>query len=356
MQIYLTTSGQAWLQDQITNGTLPSLRIVLGSSVNYTPSPTQTALQGSVVYTSGLIHAQVSGMSFLNYVLNLGADAPVLNYGEIGLLRPDTNALVGVGSFSSMQSNATDGVVDASTISLFIDATSSSLYAYLLQLDNAGVKPAEYLSIDSLPQANLLQGALVVVPNPVYPAETNQFLTAISQDGMWSVGGYMPYAQMTVTNSSTTWVEAIPTLDYVGEQTYQSSFVGQYVFQIYSGNNRGYCRIIESTELIDTRTYRLNLKSPLLAAIPTGTVLSFMAATYVTPNAMVMLTQLLSLVKEYPNLIELLASATEVVNPLKVSNDFGNLIHLDTATNSISLMPSAVKSVYNFVDLTDTAI
>lgn len=356
MRIYLTTSGQAWLDSQISGGTLPAIRIQLGSGVNYTPSSNQTSIQGNEVYQSSNIAPRVAGLSFLNYVCDLGTEMPLIHYGEVAMLRPDTGALVGIGAFNTLQNNSDDGVlINEVTISLFVDATSEALYTYLMQVDNGGVKPTEYLSIDSLPQASSAQGSLVAVPNPMYPAETHQYLAGISQEGLWSLGGYLPYSQMTITDSNVSWVEALHTNSQLGTVDYTMAYTGQFVFQILTGDYRGYCRVVESVEKLPNGTVRLNLKSNLLTMLPFGTVISFMAASYLTPNAYQLISRMIALVDQDVDLIKLLEDFAYATNPLYVSDTPGNLLTLDDK-NGILLTPAAVKTVYDFVDLTDTPI
>lgn len=360
MKIYLTTSGQAWLDSQISNGVLPAIKIKLGSGVNYTPSSSQTDLQGALVYESGNIAPRVAGLSFLNYVLNLGTDADPISYGEVAMVRPDTGALVGIGAFTTLQNNIDDGViVNEVTISLFVDATSESLYTFLMQADSGGVRPTEYLSIDSMPQAAFANGSLIVVPNPMYPAEVHQYITAISQEGLWSIGGYLPYSQMTVTDSSTSWIEVVHTSSELGTVDYTQSYNGQFLFQILNGDYRGYCRNIESLEkLPDGVTIRLNLKSNLLTTLPVGTIIGFMASSYLTPNAYQLISRMIGLVDQGIDLIQLLQDFAYVIKPVSLSPDPANLLHAVETDNNIelTLLPEHVKSVYNFVDLNDEAV
>lgn len=201
----------------------------IGSGFGYTPQPTDTGLNGNLLFSGVPSSYQNIGNNTLNIICEIPPDAGPFDFGEVALFL-DGGVMFAKAVFDTPQtkfSSLGTNVVSSYTLNCLIKLQQSTA---VFQIDTNNGPPAVF---------EIFQWSDVFPPgvsaNPDIPLylvrENNEYSDSTilqnTDDAHWTVGsnGYNQYETSThlqtfpVANSSTTWVEVLATLCHPADLT-----------------------------------------------------------------------------------------------------------------------------------------
>lgn len=254
MTVQITNAGAA-LQAAAT-APLVMTSFVLGSGVNYTPDPAQTALHGTTVYTGLPGLPSIENQNTLKYPVQLGNTSGPFQFGEIGLYYNAT--LFAVCVFDSLVTklpldvNANTGGAFLTDVYVPIVSTNYEMYANTTQANT--YKASVLASVAELPYSReALTNFFVVqgIPKP--------FLAYTDRVGEWHFDGYRSQGTATVVAGDLNTLVVAPATNFY--------LTPNMLVQVISGADFGLCRQIETVSLDGNNNYVLGLDVPLARTI-----------------------------------------------------------------------------------------
>jgi hypothetical protein len=207
----VTDAGLAAATSQANLGLRLTLtQFKLGSGFNYTPNGTETALQGSILYTDNITGFKDMPDGSLVFVLSVLPAAGPFNFGEIGIYT-DAGLLFAVAAFPVLQAKYAS-----------LGSSVSSTFTFNCHMNLAQRATQFTMTVATLPSAEIYLNwnqilPLASMPDPrtlrvvVNEADTKGDLTplAATPGGQWSISGNMFVASrgFTLVNSTTTYVD-----------------------------------------------------------------------------------------------------------------------------------------------------
>lgn len=259
MQIQLTTAGAAILNSTVGPVTITSFQI--GSAFGYIPSPSDTAIHGTLIYSGVPSAPYAVDANTLKYSSYLDYDTGPFAFGEIGLFVGTTLFALGVNSVLIQKTP-----VGPSTPgnSIRIDAYVSTVGTeYQMWLDlaesNNQFRFAILGSPDQLPPAqNSTPNAYVISSLGL---NQSAYMAYTDRTGLWNFDcyEYANQATATITGFSSQSV-TIALSQYVAGMS--PAYFGQVILEFSTGALYGICRYVQSA-IISGSSVTLNFASPL---------------------------------------------------------------------------------------------
>lgn len=237
-----TAAGRAAIATAIGVGPriqVPTFKV--GTSVNYTPTTTETALHGSILYTGTVQDVQVINVNKVKITVVLGQTVGDFSFGEVGVYL-DNGDLFAIGSLPSLQAKRAttpSQVGDIVKLEIIINETNvgGAIDFVLTTLTNA--RMLAYTGVDTLLPPVLSGSNAYITESVAYGGE--QILALRSSDYFWSFPDYHRVFDGTTTALGTTTsltCSALGASDLVNVQP------GKYILAITSGTYSGYCRLV----------------------------------------------------------------------------------------------------------------
>ena len=86
LSVTVTTAGLNAIQDAKNQGLEVLItQMQLGSDYGYTPSTSQTSLEGTIVYSSSNLKFTIIDSQTVQYSINIPSNVATFQFGEIGL-------------------------------------------------------------------------------------------------------------------------------------------------------------------------------------------------------------------------------------------------------------------------------
>lgn len=247
-------------------GSVPQMIATFGTAYGYSPSPTQTTLQGTPLYqtTNPSIGSVVSpGIVMYQFLIPIGLTAP-LALGEMLLTNLNANTVYAVGSLSKLLYRVTGEAIEV-TVFFNVSTTPVSVFGYTNNTSSTVLIPFvgslnNLTPVDFNPSA----GNTFLVQNPVNVADSMLAYAyyrqaSISYDfDSWSFEEYILVGAGVTTGTNGGSVT-------LGITLVPQSFSGQYIFE-----TAGYCQIASSVNIVGGVT-NVTLNSQALGATPSGT-------------------------------------------------------------------------------------
>ena len=266
----ITNAGLA--AASVASPTGPFIDIVefrLGSAFGYTPSPTDTGMNGTTLFTTTPSSYANVGDNTIDVVCKLGAEAGPFNYGEISLWLQDTSGnkvMFSKAVFDTLQakySSLGTNVAVADTFHCLIKLVQSTAIFQFSTITNQQLLEVNFWSDVVAPSSMSSSGISLILVKELDAYNCSSLLHKSSGD-KWTVGtNYSPYVSTTVSNASTTWID-VPASDF--SVTDLTSENRKYVVELITGEQY---RSVTSV-VSNGATYRLSLNPTSLAAIPSN--------------------------------------------------------------------------------------
>lgn len=270
MFVQLTNAGKAALD--AAQGPVTVTKFVLGSGYAYTPEPTQTALQGSPLFTGVPTSATPVTSSVWRYGCLLDSSVGPIAWGEIGLFLADGTLFAVAVSDTLIQKN----VGDSARADVFVSLVGTN-YAMWLDLaeSNNPFKIAVLGSVDQLPaSADASPNAYIVTG---FQDDQQAFMAYTNRSGWWNFDAY-DYASASGTETVIQDVGAssvsIANADF---QTYMNPQTpGSVITEVVSGPAYSASRYVTGVVVGPSMT-TLNFNTPWAIAPNVGDTIVFFA-------------------------------------------------------------------------------
>lgn len=266
MIIQITNAGAALQAAATSPLTMTSFR--LGSGSNYVPSASQTALQGTTVYT-GLPGAPVQeNQNTLKYPIYLGASLGPLTYGEIGLYY--NNTLFAICVFELLVTKlpldpvANTGGAVLTDFYVPIVSTNYEMYADTVQANT--YKASVLTSVAALPYSTTTTTNFFVIQGQPRP-----FLAFTDRVGEWNFSDWRPQGKKTVVSGDLTSLVLTANPDFYTTE--------KMIIQVTSGQDFGLCRQLTSVTVNGSGNLVVGLDVPLARAITAGAEVTIFSST-----------------------------------------------------------------------------
>jgi len=235
MYFQITSATQAALA---LNPALRPVTYQLGSGTGYTPSPTDTGIHGSQVYTSLLSPADIISGNVLRYGILLVESIGTFTFGEVGLYALD-GSLFALGVLGTpITKTANEGSLQ---LDCYLSAVSSD---YNMWLDIANTSNAFHLGVlnsaDQLPTgSNTIPSAYVI-----RRGTADSFIAKSDGTGLWSLDNYVSSIQASAISSADLLSITVPVAGYTGPTSFDAS--NPVIIEFITGALYSICRVISS--------------------------------------------------------------------------------------------------------------
>lgn len=269
MYFVLTTAGQQYIADH--QGVLPVLSsFKLGSSANYLPSESQTALVGAQVYTGVPSAPSSINQNVIRYTVFIDYNAPTFSFGEIILYLPgEVPFAIGTSSTLILKSQL-DGVSQGSSISIdcYIPSSIATGYYPYASLANSSneLMVQSVGSLDQLPPAN---EAVPNIYSVVSAASDRQSTLAVSDNALWSISEYTMYTESALISAFGTFSIDLP---FNPQQPLAipdpGLEYGEVLIQLIDGRGVGTVRVVRNyEEILNIRRYIFDTPLQILPVV-----------------------------------------------------------------------------------------
>lgn len=268
MQLQITDVGIARLQ--AAQGPVPLGLFRLGTGVNYTPLPTDTALHGTEVYQSNTTPYSITNPNVFKYGAILDTTVGDFGFGEIGLYTSDTDQLFALAVSPTLIEKLaviSGAAGNSIRIDIYLSIVGTDYDMWLDVADsNNPFRIAGLASVDNLPpSANAVPNTYIV------EGATSQqmaFLAYTDRVGLWNLDVYQYANQATVSISGSTATSVtIPLSSW--NSAYAPQYFGATVIEFSSGALYSICRNV-STVVVGASTVTLSFQTPVLILPTTG--------------------------------------------------------------------------------------
>lgn len=261
MLVQITNAGIALMQG--ASSPLVMTGFKLGSDYNYTPSPSQTDIQGTQVYLGVPALPITSSINELLYACQVPSASGPFQFGEIGLYYGSTLFAICVldSLIDKLPLDPNTNTGGAVVIDFFVPITSSNYQMWANVTQANTVKASTVVGPEGLPASPNANPNLFVV-EPAGSGST--FMAFTDRFGIWSFTGFGKVAETTLIGATSTTLTVTATS--VAGITFQG--LGTIMVQVTGGGAYSAVRYIDGFT-------------------PSGSdvVLSLSAALHVVPNA-----------------------------------------------------------------------
>lgn len=258
MLIILTNAGAALIE--AGTGPINIASFQLGSAFGYIPSPTDTAIHGSLIYTGAPSIPVIVNANVVKYSAYLDYDLGPLSFGEMGLFT-DTGVLFALAANSVLLSktNGENGnsirldaylSVVGTNYDMWLDYANTSNQFAMAVLGSVDQLPP---SQDALPNAYIISG---------YSAGQSAFEAYTDRSGLWNFDCYQyaNQAMATITGFDSQSVTIAISQFVVGMVP---DYTGQIILEFSSGPLYGICRYV-STAVVSGASATLGFDNPIM--------------------------------------------------------------------------------------------
>lgn len=260
MFIQLTNAGVALITAATQPVVITSYR--LGSAYGYTPSPTDTGLHGTLVYTGSPSGPLTVDANTIKYGIGLDYDVQTMSFGEVAyyvgstLFALGSNSVLinkvqldGTGNGNSVRIDAYLSMV-GTNYNMWGDIASTSNKWQLATLQSVDQLPP---SAEALPNAYIIEGA---------DLSQSSYLAYTNRSGTWDFDAYAYANTQTATVvAATTNSVTIAYSDYNSDMFPQ--YFGQIILQFTTGQDFSICRYVTNVGFNGTTTATFNLRTPM---------------------------------------------------------------------------------------------
>jgi hypothetical protein len=269
MLVQLTDAGVALMQSATAAIVLTSFK--LGDSYGYVPSPSQTSLTGSTVYTGIPSVPTIEDANTVKYGLALNQEAGPFSFGEVGLYYNDTLFAIAVADTPirklPLDVNANTG--GALVLEVYTPMVGSNYQMW------ANISQANTLKVSTVPGPESLPRPENATPNVFIISGTahnsKSFLAYTDRFGEWNFDGYALLGQATVVSATRNSV-SITTAD---AGSYAVDYEGSLLCQVISGQAFGTARYVTDIQLDGNGNSIFAFNAPLATIPVTGDRLQF---------------------------------------------------------------------------------
>jgi hypothetical protein len=242
MLIQLTNAGAALLDAQAGPITLSTFK--LGSASGYIPSPTDTDIHGTLIYTGGISPYVVINANIVRYSCYLDYDLGPFQFGELGLFT-DTGVLFAL----AVNDVLIDKIKGGDTgNSIRLDSYLSMVQQnYQMWLDYASTSNkfamAVLGSVDQLPPPqNAVPNAYIISGRT---AQQSGFIAYTDRNGLWNFDAYQ-YANQAQLDIIAFDSQSV-TIDISQYQTgMDPEYIGEIIVEFSTGALYGICRYVST--------------------------------------------------------------------------------------------------------------
>lgn len=264
MLFQLTNAGIAALESAV--GPVELSQFKLGSSYGYIPSPTQTDIQGALVFNGQPSDAVLADTpNLIKYTVKLDYLTGPFSYGEIGLFMPN-GQMFACGVFDTLQQKEAQGTPpgsDGESVRFDVYVQTDGNYAIWLETAETSnqFRMAVLRSLNDLPMAkDAIPNAYIVQGED---SQQSAFLAYTDRNALWNFDAYaysytrdMPSAAVSLNSVSVAVGDWDPQMN--------PAYTGQTILQFASGEVYGVCRYVTTVTLSgDGTRYILGLSAPL---------------------------------------------------------------------------------------------
>lgn len=272
MKLQITDAGVALLE--AATGPIVLTSAVLGSGFNYVPSPTDTNIHGTTVFTTVPSAPMAQNANIVKYTFLLDYELGDFQFGEVGYFTQD-GTLFALGASNVLISKEAENGVDKGN-SIRVDAYLSMVgQNYDMWLDyaesNNQFRMAVLDSVDRLPPSQ------AAVPNAYIIKGLNSgqsaFVAYTDRQALWNFDVYQYANTMKATitgfDSQSVTIDASAFLpDMV------PAYIGQLVIQFTTGALYSICRNVASV-ITTGSSVRINFTSPVAVLPVVGDTITF---------------------------------------------------------------------------------
>jgi hypothetical protein len=260
MNVQLTNAGAALLDANTGPITVTSFQ--LGTAFGYIPSPSDTAIHGTLVYT-GVPSAPVAvNANVVKYGSYLDYDLGSFVFGEIGLFVGTTLFALATGDtqlYKIAMSSLNDG--NSIRIDIYLSMVSQNYEMWLDLAESSNqFRMAVIGSVDQLPPPQDATPNAYIVDGSA--GNQSAFLAYTNRAGLWNFDAYAFANQVMATITGFDFQSVTIALsDYVTGMS--PEYLGQVILEFSTGALYGICRYV-STAVISGGSVTLGFDNPLM--------------------------------------------------------------------------------------------
>ena len=275
MEFIITNAGFSAIQSaQIQGIELQITQYQVGSAYNYTPTPSMTGLQGTLLYTGGVGGFEVVNPNVIQYDIVMGPSVGTFEFGEVALLLADGTvfALAALPVLQSKRAATLTTSGDTIVIQAQIVVTNAST-AFTFQLvTNSEAQLPALGTVDALiPPGSAVANAFLCaqqddVGNPVLALED------VNTRWRFTTHQYPLLVDIPNIAAAANSVTVSVTLEQLklGGPTPTEFTFGEYIISFISGLNAGYVRLVSAISIANTNQITFTFDQPLPQAPAVG--------------------------------------------------------------------------------------
>lgn len=322
----ITAAGKTAANNATTGG--PQINITafkIGAGVAYTPSVSDTALHGAILYTGGPINYTVVSSDVVSYTLRMDETIGDFTFGEIGLYLADGTLFALSALSAGQQKIHSVGAVVGNVIQFIANLTLTNVSAVLT------------FPITQLTVGKILETSSVDLLQPPIVSNTNAYLVHSNDDGNNPIlafraadfkWGFYTHQITRVSGTITAGPSTglMTTSTDVGTLLNGAVVTGRYILEFLTGQLAGYCRHVSGAS-----TNTLNWGTSTVAAPAVGDTFVIYQSNY----------SMLGTIRE-------IVSVDQLITPAAAGYDSAVTSSLDDAGHGIFAV-KASTSLWSFV-------
>lgn len=265
MRVQLTNAGAALLD--ANSGPIQVSSYKLGSDYGYVPSPTDTNIHGTLVYTGAPSQYFVVNSNVVKYSVILDYSLGPFSFGEIGLFTSSGVLFalaVGDELLSKIPVSSTGG--NSIRADIYLSMVNQNYEMWLDYADtNSDFRMAVLQSVDQLPPSSQAAPNAYVITGAVAASNDGQqsaFLAYTDRTGLWNFDAYAFANQREATIVAADGLSVtINNADYTDGIV--TSYYGQVICEFSTGTNYSICRYVKAVVKGATQTV-ISFYNPLM--------------------------------------------------------------------------------------------
>ncbi|BAG41619.2 hypothetical protein [Ralstonia phage phiRSL1] len=269
MKISLTQAGVNLLNSNQGPVTVTSFQV--GAGFGYTPSLSDTALHGALLFTGQPTAPVAVNANVVKYSAYLDFNLGPFAFGEVGLFVGNTLFALAAADelIQKLATGSTPG--NSVRIDMYLSMVGQNYAMWLnLATSNNEFQMAILPSVDNLPPSSqAVPNAYVVSGN----AQSSAFMAYTDQNGFWNFDAYAYFNQASVVITGAT-----ATSITIGLGSYLPGFTPSYpgsvLLEFSSGQNYSICRQVTST-VISGSNVTISFSTPLMVLPAAGDSVTF---------------------------------------------------------------------------------
>lgn len=269
MKISLTQAGVNLLNSNQGPVTVTSFQV--GAGFGYTPSLSDTALHGALLFTGQPTAPIAVNANVVKYSAYLDFNLGPFAFGEVGLFVGNTLFALAAADelIQKLATGSTPG--NSVRIDMYLSMVGQNYAMWLnLATSNNEFQMAILPSVDNLPPSSqAVPNAYVVSGN----AQSSAFMAYTDQNGFWNFDAYAYFNQASVVITGAT-----ATSVTIGLGSYLPGFTPSYpgsvLLEFSSGQNYSICRQVTST-VVSGASVTISFSTPLMVLPAVGDSVTF---------------------------------------------------------------------------------